>query len=256
MIGGFIGKPIGGIVAERTYLVADVGSYVLTGQAATFRVTFTAEVGSYTITGNAATFTASMPAEAGSYALTGQDAVFKTTFAAAAGSYDITGSAAVFATTFQAAAGAYTITGVAAYLSSEFLGGGGEIVVHHKGDELRSGTPFTKKRYREIQGALQAARDAEKRAHELKRKADRVAAWQAAQQARAAIEAARLAEDQSNQARAHMLALTGALQAMSGAQGTNEVMRNSQGVMRMAAQAKAYQDEQDEEEAISLLLAA
>jgi hypothetical protein len=261
---------------------AAAGSFTVSGQAATFRTTFTALAGSYSVTGSTAVFTTAVTFASGSYALSGQDISFHATIAGAAGSYSLNGDlddrgsgilggalgqfalgqgsqrapGLLFNIGLISAPGSYIVTGIEANLSSEFLGGGGTIVVHHAGDELRSGTPFSKKRYRAIVETAAAQERAEERAQEYKRKAARDAALAAAGQAKAAIDAARLAEDRSNAADANTRALGDALRAMAGAHGTADAMRHSQAVMALALAAKAEQNTRDEEEAIALLLAA
>lgn len=112
MIGGFVGKPIGGVInLLTTFLSADSGAYTITGQAATFNENVTVAAGSYTINGSAALFATLMVSSAGSYAITGQAAVFNETVAATAGSYAITGQAALFAVLMPVTAGAYALTG-------------------------------------------------------------------------------------------------------------------------------------------------
>lgn len=108
-------------------IVADTGSYVVTGVAASFQAsrTLTAEAGSYSVTGVNATFQASRTilAGAGSYVISGQDATFTYTpgsggspysMDADAGSYTLTGVDATFkaSRTIVAEAGSYALTGV------------------------------------------------------------------------------------------------------------------------------------------------
>ena len=108
-------------------LVADAGSYVLTGTAASLergRVVV-ATAGSYVLTGTAATLTLSasktIVADSGSYLLTGTAASLREArkAVAASGSYTLTGTAAslIIANTIQASAGSYVLTGTAATLT-------------------------------------------------------------------------------------------------------------------------------------------
>lgn len=114
MIGGYIGKPIGGIVGSNAVtftLTPDSGVYSITGQSAAFQPTLTVTAGSYTLTGQAAAFSVNMPVVAGAYLLTGQAAAFATFEAIASGAYAITGQAAAFSDRMAATAGTYTLTG-------------------------------------------------------------------------------------------------------------------------------------------------
>lgn len=128
-------------------ITADQGSYTLTGQTATLRVSrkivaaqgsysltgqdaglaysgsariLTAAAGSYALTGQAANLRRGyrLVAAQGSYALTGQPAALKRQLklTAAQGSYALTGSAALVDFAITASSGSYTLTGQAAQL--------------------------------------------------------------------------------------------------------------------------------------------
>jgi hypothetical protein len=128
MIGGYIGKPIGGVVvtnaAAAFSLAADAGSYAITGTAATLthKWVLAAGAGSYALTGTAATITHAwrIAAGAGSYALTGTAAslLHAWRLSAGAGSYALTGTAASLLHSWKLAAGAgsYVMTGTDAGL--------------------------------------------------------------------------------------------------------------------------------------------
>jgi hypothetical protein len=121
---------------------AEVGSYSITGQAATTAASrsFNAEAGAYSLTGQAATLalTKELSANSGSYAITGQaaDFVLAKSISADSGSYVISGQnaelsflgsavqvswleieAAVGAYSIDAASGAYSISGQLAALT-------------------------------------------------------------------------------------------------------------------------------------------
>lgn len=120
-------------------LIANNGSYSLTGQSATLTKTYevTASNGSYSLTGQSADLTwagagsYTLTAQAGSYSLTGQSATLLKTnvLTASNGSYSLTGqsatltyaSAAAYVLTAQA--GSYTLTGQNATLTNS-----GEVV--------------------------------------------------------------------------------------------------------------------------------
>ncbi len=154
------------------------------------------------------------------------------------------------------AGGRLRVNGIDAYLSSEFLGGGGTDCRPPGGRRARSGTPFTKKRYREIQDAIAAQKRAEQEAREESRQAERAAALAAVRAAKAATEAARNAEDQRNAAAAQARALADALRAMAGAQQTAETMRDSQGVAQIALQAQRITKPKMRKKPLRFLLAA
>ena len=79
-------------------LVASAGSYVVTGSAATFRISEAAGAGAYTVTGGASSFN----------------------FGLLPGSYVVSGNAAGFALG-GAQTGAYIVTGYPATLSRDFV---------------------------------------------------------------------------------------------------------------------------------------
>jgi hypothetical protein len=104
-----------------TVLVADSGSYSLTGAAATAARTTTADSGSYNLTGASAELlkALNLSADSGSYSLTGATATAARTITAASGSYNLTGSDAALnkALALSADSGAYNLTGASAELS-------------------------------------------------------------------------------------------------------------------------------------------
>lgn len=112
-------------------MIADAGSYALTGQAATLRASrlMPADQGSYALTGQAANLLRGYPlaAEQGSYTLTGQAAnlIAARQMAAAQGSYALTGQGAnlLVGRLLQAAQGAYTLTGQDVTLAYTPVGG-------------------------------------------------------------------------------------------------------------------------------------
>jgi len=99
-------------------LTADVGSYTVTGNAASLIApkTLTAAAGSYVITGVAAAtkYNRLVNAAVGNYTITGSDALADYVITAATGSYNITGvaSALLQGRRLTADVGSYTITGV------------------------------------------------------------------------------------------------------------------------------------------------
>lgn len=98
-----------------------VGSFVLSGLAATWQHGMNAAVGAFTVVGQAAAAFYKLGAAVGSYVLTGIAAALGTIYllAAAVGSYALTGIAAAFhvALSLKAAAGSYALSGLAVALS-------------------------------------------------------------------------------------------------------------------------------------------
>ncbi len=126
-------------------LVADVGSYTLTGTAATLRrnLPLVAGTASYALTGSAATLRRNLPLSAGAgvYALTGTAAspLHQWKLAGAAGSYALTGTAATLnrGQRFAADAGSYSLTGATAGLLHQWRASAGV------GSYALTGTPAT-----------------------------------------------------------------------------------------------------------------
>lgn len=110
--------------ATNTTLTAGVGSYTITGTAATLHYgrKIAGDGGSYSVTGTDATlrYGRKLAAAVGSYTITGTAAGLKRayTLAAAVGSYSISGTAAAlhYGRTLAGAVGSYVITGTAATL--------------------------------------------------------------------------------------------------------------------------------------------
>lgn len=127
-------------------LNAEVGSYVVTGQAATVRATrlLNASPGSYVVTGQAASLRAArlLNASPGVYVVTGQaaSALAARLLNATAGSYAVTGQAATLlrAALLGATPGVYVVSGANALLTQ--AGGGGPIPVPDQFAVLIPGT--------------------------------------------------------------------------------------------------------------------
>jgi hypothetical protein len=102
-------------------LIANAGSYAITGVAVTFSDKLAANAGAYAITGVATTFADSLAAASGSYALTGVAASFAETLVPAPGSYTITGVAAPLGAGIAVAPGSYALTGVATIFAETFV---------------------------------------------------------------------------------------------------------------------------------------
>ena len=112
-------------------LVADSGSYVVTGQAAAFlgkeyatsgayaiawsavasAMRAASQAGTYTLTGSPATLDINQPCGGGSYALTGYGATFDLGFQSGVGSYNVTGQPIDFIASLASETGKYVITG-------------------------------------------------------------------------------------------------------------------------------------------------
>jgi hypothetical protein len=121
-VGSYVLTGIAATLAKTKILVATAGSYALTGVAATLKSArhLLTGVGTYSVTGIAATIHKNwqpLVATAGSYALTGVAASLTSTrhLVATAGSYALTGVSAILksARHLTAAPGSYVLTGVA-----------------------------------------------------------------------------------------------------------------------------------------------
>lgn len=110
-------------------LVADPGTYTLTGSAATLTAArnFSADSGQYLITGSATTLSINqnLSAASGTYVLTGQTATLARTYnlSANAGTFNLNGASATFlySRALSGDAGIYTIDGYAATLTAVTL---------------------------------------------------------------------------------------------------------------------------------------
>ena len=127
---------------------------------------------------------------------------------------------------------------------------GGAIVVH------RSGTPFTKRRYRKLVDEIEAEAAAERQAAELEAAQAKEAARKAEEEARAQRQAAREAEDVANAERARQRAFEAALRSLTGVQGMSAELQRAQlmGTAARAAQAQREAARREDEAAIALLL--
>jgi hypothetical protein len=237
-------------------------SYVLTGVAAGLKVALTSNTGGYTLTGIAAALGPSLACGTAPHALTGVAASLNASITAGTGSSSLTGMAASAVVTFACGAGSFVLGGHDAYLSYDIdlHGIGGTIVPHLAGDELSpdlirgSGTPFTRKRYRELVDAASAERDAARLAQELEDRRAIEMMRAATAHARAALRARWTQEDALAAASAYERAMQGALAAKAVAQ-RMRLAGHGAGHLQAALRASMAQREQDEEEeAIALLL--
>lgn len=130
MIGGFIGKPIGGVVgitAVTFVLAAGTGSFALTGKAAILTTKLLASVGAFALSGNAANL--KMPVGTGSFVLTGQPVTTAITFSAGKGTFALTGNNASLTPRLVATKGTFTLTGNPALFSFNHTASTGIFVV-------------------------------------------------------------------------------------------------------------------------------
>lgn len=265
--------------SQDWYVVsADVGAYTLTGVATAFRLNVPITAGSFSFTGNAAPLVVTLPATAVSFTLTGQAASVALTFVADPAQYVIHGDdyavagigalgefalgqgegvytiRTMFRVAMPVTTAPYTVTGQETFLSHDLLGGGGTIVPHRAGDELRSGTAFTKKRYRKLREEEAARQAAQERAREIALAAERQAKIDARLAAAAARQAERDAAVQTAKARRRQQMVIDALAAQVGARSVSESVRMADEIARNAHLAGLHAQEQDEEEAIAHLL--
>ena len=111
-----------GPASTSVSMSADVATFTLTGQAATFKenVNLSASAGSFTLTGVAAQLNVKMSLAAGSFTLSGQAAGLsqQVKMSAGVGSFALSGQAAdlVYAQKIAAGTGAFSLTGVNASL--------------------------------------------------------------------------------------------------------------------------------------------
>ena len=263
----------------NTTILASSSLYAVTGNDAAFIGKFSAAVWTLSAGGGAAFLATVLGTNTSAYLLAGASAAATVRAAAISGGYAATGIGATFSAALLANAGDYTVswqafsdneaivcssgsfavTGNSTFLSYEIDRGGigGAIVAHHAGDESRSGTPFTKQRYRDLVAQAEAAAAAERRAIELEESRKREAVRRAIAKAKAEIAEARAAEDEANAAQARQIAFAHALDAAAGARHAAVGMRHAARLADLSAMARsAKADEDDEAAIVQLLLAA
>jgi hypothetical protein len=96
--------------SQTTTLVADPGSYAITGRAAGFKATELAATGSYLVTGRSASFLVRWTAGSGQYSITASNVLMATALSALSGVYSVTGRDTLFGARFVAESGVYTLT--------------------------------------------------------------------------------------------------------------------------------------------------
>ncbi len=118
----------------------------------------------------------------------------------------------------------------------------------------KTGPAFTRKRWKQIVDAEEAVREAERKAASLKEKKEREIAEAAARAAREAVLAER-ALQQERWHNAHSLrAVEHSLAAFNSARTIDETMRAAHALIAVARAAHERFEQQDEDEAIALLL--
>lgn len=129
---------------------------------------------------------------------------------------------------------------------------GGAIVAH------RSGTPFSKKRYRKLVDELNAKVEAERQAEERKAAQAAETARQAEDKAKAERKAARDAQDKAAAERSRALAAEAALRTAAGAQGVAQALQRAHldGIAARSRQADLDGQQRQREAAIEQLLQA
>lgn len=105
-----LGQPPAGTTFQ---LIGAVGSFILTGMAASFNVSLVPASGAYSLIGIATPFTVSAPETTGAFTLTGISAVFSARLAASPGTYSLTGNVAAFSLAAPQAAGSFAFAGIA-----------------------------------------------------------------------------------------------------------------------------------------------
>lgn len=144
--------------------------------------------------------------------------------------------------------------------------GGGRIVATTKADNRSTATQFSRERYRALRAAMAAEERAKEHARSFRRKKDRKIAGEAVREVADVLEAARRNADdiaEVSELRAVADLLRGAAQATAIAAFLAQVEaarialgRALEDQARMAAEAALRAEEEDEDEAMALLLAA
>jgi hypothetical protein len=184
---------------------------------------------------------------AGSFAETGGAATFQARMAAAAGSFALSGQASGLEGEV-AGCGAFAFTGFPSLYSYDLLGGGGTIA---------AGT-FSRGRWRALQEQLAADAAAERKARQESKRRRRELAQAAAAAERERARAARARTAAANAAAASRRALSDALVVADDVRRARELMRRTGALHALATAVKARQHsaDEDEDEALALLLAA
>jgi hypothetical protein len=173
-------------------------------------------------------------------------AAFQFQLPGSTGACILTGQAVSGADSLAGNTGVFTLAGIDATLSQEFLGGGGRI---------QPGGQFSRRRWRELQDELIAAHGREARQRADRERRRREAARTASLAEKAARQAARELNAQLARAHAEAQAIEDAQRALLGAQ---DIARTAQywAARSQWAQAANRRRDQDEDEALALLLAA
>ncbi len=132
-------EPINQPTSSNITLVTEIGSFIFTGQAATFPMTFVTAPGSFIETGQAATFPMGFVTAPGSFVETGQAATFGSSIITAAGSFVETGEPSTLPLVMFDAAGAFVFTGQDAGL----LPSGNQVLTTAPGSFVVTGKPAT-----------------------------------------------------------------------------------------------------------------
>ncbi len=111
--------------AANQTLIANFGSYALTGEAATLNPAIVANAGTFALTGENATLNAAIVGSNGSYALTGEGATLNPAIVANAGTFALTGDNATLNAAIVGSNGSYALTGEAATLNPAIVANAG-----------------------------------------------------------------------------------------------------------------------------------
>jgi hypothetical protein len=231
-----------------TTLSAATGSFAETGIAALFQLQQLAAAGSLAVTGVAAAFQVRDLSSLGALAESGVAAAFQVQGLSGAGAFALGGQAAVSAAAMPAAPCAYLLAGMPALYSLDFN-------LRSQGSSISGGT-FSRGRWQQMQRAIDAERTAERLARSLENRRRREARLAAAAQANARIKATRNAEDRSHELDAQTRRFVDNVRAVAGLQSVRDAVEHSTRMLATARDARHGLDQQDEEEAIALLLAA
>jgi hypothetical protein len=205
-----------------------------------------------TFSGNQAVLSSRLAPGAGAFTFTGLSARLVASLAGATGGYAVSWQTFSDTASIACHAGSFALTGPGAYLSYELVGGGGDRI---------AGGQFSRRRWRELEDAIAAERNAQAQARALADERKRAAARKAAAAAKAARRAAWRAQDRSNAEAANVRLLADAQRALSAGQAFNDTLRSAAAIAAAAREVQAQAQARsaalnDEDEAIVLLLLA
>ena len=225
-----------------------VGSAAGVGTATAVGISTAESSGSAAGTGAASGVGSSTAESAGSASGTGAASGVGTSTAEAVGAASGTGTATAIGAASSAGVGSASGSGSAAAASA--------IDVKGDGPGRITGGTFSRGKWRNLKEAEEAERRARESAAEATRKKKRRALEEAARAAREAILDARAAEDQNYQLNQYLSLMSQSLQAATAARTIAETVKLADAARAYAKQAQKAAADNDDDEAIAMLLAA